>query len=175
MLLKTISDAIPFPLVHNSNHWIMNIESVLEFFYFSYFFYQILKNNKYKKLIKVFVMAYPIILAISFLTVQNYYTFHTYTYILGELYLITLCLFFYRELYTDNDFKKLSTLPEFWIVTGLFIFSVGELPYMILLNYLNTHHRLISRIFRINILGSLNILMYIMFSIGLLCRVRVQK
>ena len=175
MLLKTIADAIPFPYVHKSNHWIMNIESVLEFYFFSYFFYKILKKETYKKLIKAFVIVYPIILAISFLTIQKYYIFHTYTYILGELYLITLCLLFYRELYTDNDFKNLSTLPEFWIITGLFIFSVGELPYMILLNYLNTHHQLTSKFFRINILGSLNILMYIMFSIGLLCRVRVRK
>ncbi len=126
-----------FPVIHKSNHWTFNIETVFEFYFFSYFFYHILQKPFSRQLIKVFVLAYPFILLISFLTVQKYYTFHTYTYILGELYLIILCLLYYRELYTAAEFKKLSTLPEFWIVTGLLIFSAGELPYMVLLNYLN--------------------------------------
>lgn len=163
-----------FPTIHQSNHWTFNIETVFEFYFFSYFFYQVLKQRNNKKLIIIFVCAYPIVLLLSFLTVQHYYYFHTYTYMLGELYLIVLCLLYFRELYTADEFKKLSTLPEFWIVTGLFIFCVGELPYMVLLNYLNKHFILTSEYFKEYILGSLNIVMYAMFTIGLIWSIRKQ-
>ena len=179
MLIKVLADASSdfhiLPTINRSNHWIYNIETVLEFYFFSYFFYSILKSSFNRKLIKLFTIIYPIILIISFFTIQKYYIFHTYTYTLGELYLIILCLFYYSELYTDSEFKKLSTLPEFWIVTGLFIFCVGEFPYMILINYLNNYHRGISVFFSDYILGSLSFLMYIMFTIGLLWKVRIQK
>jgi hypothetical protein len=164
-----------FPAIHQSNHWTFNIETIFEFYFFSYFFYHALRRKRHRKLIIIFVYAYPVILIFSFLTIQHYYYFHTYTYMLGELYLIVLCLLYYRELYTADEFKKLSTLPEFWIVTGLFIFSAGELPYMLLLNYLNKHYILTSMYFKEYILGTLNIVMYAMFTIGLLWSTRPQK
>lgn len=164
-----------FPAIHQSNHWTFNIETVFEFYFFSYFFFHVLKESFSRKLIKIFVFAYPVILILSFITIQKYYVFHTYTYMLGELYLIILCLLYYRELYTTNEFKKLSTLPEFWIVTSLLIFTAGELPYMILLNYLNKHYIMASVYFKQYILGTLNIVMYAMFTIGLLWSTRTQK
>lgn len=164
-----------FPLVHHSNHYIFNIESVFEFYFFSWFFYRTLtkKNNKF--LIKCFVWIYPLILAGSFLTVQEYFSFHTYTYILGEIYLVILCILYYHELYHSNDIKPLSSQPDFWIVTGLFIFSAGELPYMMLLHYLNNNFVVTSFYFREYILGTLNIAMNAMFIIGLLCSIQTRK
>jgi hypothetical protein len=164
-----------FPTIHKSNHWTFNIETVFEFYFFSYFFYQILLKASIRLLVKIFVWAYPFILMVSFITVQKYYVFHTYTYMLGELYIVILCLLYYRELYTATDLKKLSTLPEFWIVTGLLIFTAGELPYMVLLNYLNRHYIIASYYFREYILGTLNVVMYAMFTIGLLWSIRTQK
>jgi hypothetical protein len=164
-----------FPNIHHSNHWTFNIETVFEFYFFSFIFYKTLNKKRNKFFIKCFVWTYPIILLGSFLTVQLYYVFHTYTYILGELYLIVLCFLYYNELYTDNNVKKLSTLPEFWIITGLFIFTVGVLPYMILLNYLNKNLLTTSFYFREYILGTLNIVMYTMFSIGLFCSIWTRK
>lgn len=179
MLIKTIVEEGNnygiFPDINKYNHWTFNIESILEFYFFSYYFYSILKGRFGKMLIKIFIFAYPVILLISFLTIQKYYIFHTNTYCLGELYLIILCLIYFRELYSDTEFKKLSTLPELWIVTGLFLFSVGELPYMILFNYLNKNHLETSLFFRKYVLGVLNILMYTMFSTGLLWSIKVQK
>ena len=164
-----------FPTIQKSNHWIFNVETIFEFYFFSYFFYKILKHKISRKLIKIFVFAYPVILVISFFTIQKWYYFHTYTYILGVFYLVILCLLYFHELYTDNEFKKLSTSPEFYIVTGLLIFTAGQLPYMILINYLNTHYLKVSSFFRLYILGTLNIVMYTMFSIGLLWSTRTQK
>jgi hypothetical protein len=164
-----------FPTIHKSNHWTFNIETVFEFYFFSYFFYQILLKPSIRLLVKIFVWTYPFILMVSFITVQKYYVFHTYTYMLGELYIVILCLLYYRELYTATDLKKLSTLPEFWIVTGLLIFTAGELPYMVLLNYLNRHYIIASYYFREYILGTLNVVMYAMFTIGLLWSIRTQK
>ena len=170
------SDYNIFPLIKiYDNHWLYNISTVFEFYFFSYFFYHVLKDSFSRNLIKIFVFAYPVILIISFLTIQKWYIFHTYTFILGILYLSILCLLYFRELYTDKDIKKLSTLPEFWIVIGLLIFTVGELPYMILLNSLNAHYVMASTFFRLYILVTLNILMYTMFSIGLISSTWTQK
>ena len=113
-----------------------NVFCIKLIYFFSYFFYQVLKDSLSRKLIKIFVFFYPIILIVSFLTIQKWYIFHTYTFIAGLLYLNILCLLYFRQLYTAIEFKKLSTLPEFWIVTGLLVFTVGVLPYFILLNYL---------------------------------------
>ena len=164
-----------FPAVHKSNHWIYNFLTVFEFYFFSYFFYRILNHSFSKNLIKFFVFAYPVILLISFVTIQKWYSFHTYTYLLGELYLVILCLLYFRELYTAKEFKNLSTSPEFWIVTGLLIFTAGQLPYMLLINYLNTHYAIASKFFKDYILTTLNIVMYTLFSIGLICSKTTQK
>jgi len=164
-----------FPLIHGSSHWIFNFQTVFEFYFFSYFFHKILHSSFSRRLIRAFVIFYPFILLVSFFTIQKYYVFHSYTYILGGLYLIILCLLYYRELYTADEFKKLATLPEFWIITGLLIFTAGELPYMILINYLNAHYSIASAYFRQYILGTLNIVMYTMFAIGLLWSIRTQK
>ena len=94
-----------FPAVNEySNHWLYNISTVFEFYFFSYFFYHILNESFSKKLIRIFVVAYPVILMISFLTIQKWYIFHSYTYILGLLYLNILCLLYFRELYTADEF-----------------------------------------------------------------------
>lgn len=165
-----------FPAVKEyRNHWLYNISTVFEFYFFSYFFYHILNESFNRKLIRIFVVGYPVILMISFLTIQKWYIFHTYTYILGLLYLVILCLLYFRELYTADEFKKLSTLPEFWIVIGLLIFTAGVLPYLILFNYLNTHYVMVSAYFKDYILAILNLVMYTMFSIGLLWSIRTQK
>lgn len=169
------SHYVIFPTVNKSNHWVYNVATIFEFYFFSYFFYRISKNSFSKKLIKIFVFAYPFILMISFITFQKWYSFHTNTYLLGELYLVILCLLYFRELYTANEFKNLSRSPVFWIVTGLLIFTAGQLPYMLLINYLNTHYIIASKFFKNYILTILNIVMYAMFSIGLLCSTTTQK
>ena len=170
------SDYNIFPLIKiYDNHWLYNFSTVFEIYFFSYFFYQVLKDSLSRKLIKIFVFFYPIILIVSFLTIQKWYIFHTYTFIAGLLYLNILCLLYFRQLYTAIEFKKLSTLPEFWIVTGLLVFTVGVLPYFILLNYLNTNHIMVSEFYRDYILTTINIMMYTMFSIGLLLSIWTKK
>lgn len=170
------SDYHIFPAVKGyQNHWLYNFSTVFEIYFFSYFFYQVLKDSLSRKLIKIFVFFYPIILIVSFLTIQKWYIFHTYTFIAGLLYLNILCLLYFRQLYTAIEFKKLSTLPEFWIVTGLLVFTVGVLPYFILLNYLNTNHIMVSEFYRDYILTTINIMMYTMFSIGLLLSIWTKK
>ena len=170
------SDYNIFPAVNEyQNHWLYNFSTVFEFYFFSYFFYRVLIDSMSRKLIKIFVFIYPVILIVSFLTIQKWYIFHTYTFILGLLYLNILCLLYFRQLYSAIEFKKLSTLPEFWIVTGLLVFTVGVLPYFILLNYLNTHHIMVSEFYRDYILTTLNIMMYTMFSIGLSISIWTKK
>lgn len=163
------------PYAYNANHWTYNLHSLFEFYFFCYFFYRIFQNKINQKFIIWSALLYSLTLAVAFSTYQKWYEFHVHTYIFSLFLLIAFCLLYFRELYLEDAYKKLSGLPEFWIVTGFILFCSGFLPYMVLLHYLNTYYIEVSLFFRDYVLATLNLLLYTFFSMGLLCSYWTKK
>jgi len=118
--------------------------ALLELFVYFYFFSKILHNKAFLKLIKIVATVFAFIIIIftttqfSFLTERFYYI----TNIIGVaelLFLIPPCLLYFKGLFSNNIAVSLYQRPSFWIVTGVFFYSVISVPYYLVDRFLFDH------------------------------------
>lgn len=158
---------------HVSNILLFNFFSIVDFCFLLYVMREIIKNKKVKKLILNFFWAYPLLAILNILFVQKN-NFHSITYSLGCLLLVGVSIFYFFELF---KFPKSTTLvreSNFWIATAILFFYSCSFPLFGLVNFLSSIPSVIVRSVGV-ILVLLNILLYSLFTIAFLCRLRFTK
>lgn len=112
-----------------SNNFIYNIHSIIRLLLFSWFF--ILLNQKFlagfKKIIPV---LFVVCTAINFIILEDFFNYMSFS---GRLLsievtiLLFYCLLYYMYMLKDDEsfFRK---SPSFWVVTGLSIYVVVNIP-----------------------------------------------
>ena len=111
--------------------------TIVELFTYTIFFRQLLKPLIFKY---VLLIPFCIFLAIEIMYLITKFSFLTdrYRYIysllnvLEFLILITPCLIYYYNLFNTDTAMGLFLRPSFWIVTGIFTFSVISIPFYLL-------------------------------------------
>lgn len=117
------------------------IIALTELFAYFYFFSKILHNKKIIALMKIFALLFALIVLVFFSTKYSFLSkrFFYVSNLVGTiefLFLIPLCLMYYYELFQNNPAINLHQRPSFWIVTGIFFFSVISIPYNMLDRFL---------------------------------------
>ncbi len=157
-----------------SNVIIYNLYSVYEFGFYM-FFLRTLINNFYKgQIILVTIIVYLALSLINIFFIQGLNVFHTYTYILGDLIIVTFCIIYFNFFVRFTKIKNLFREPVFWIVTGLLFSYAFSLPLFGISNFVTSvppRYRHIME-FAINFM---NILLYLLFTIGFLCKINSRK
>jgi ABC-type dipeptide/oligopeptide/nickel transport system permease component len=88
--------------------------------------------------------------------------------------IILLCIYYFYELFLMPRFVTLLQQPSFWICTGLLFFYACSFPVFGFTNFVGS----LPKVIRHNLaflLYVLNVLLYSMFSIAFLCRLRITK
>ena len=95
------------------------------------FFHLILNQSKKPLYLWIIYMGWIIINSIYFQPITA--TFQNYSWALGSLLIIGMCLYFFYSIFSKNQFenKKLISVPEFWIVSFLMFFYAGSFLYFI--------------------------------------------
>jgi len=132
-----------------------------------------INNPKAKKIISWVLTIYPLLVLINIFFIQPE-KFHTNTYSLGCLLVVAGCIYYIFEIFQSKHSVNLAKEPPFWICSGLLFFYCCTFPLIGLWNQLPGLPGIILS--NLNaILQILNILLYSLFSIAFLCRIRIRK
>jgi hypothetical protein len=151
-----------------------NFFSVFEFVFYFFLLREIISNKRIRKFTLYLFWIYPLLSTINILFVQKISQFHTMTYSLGCLLVVFISIFYFFELFQMKQSIKLSRDPAFWICSGLLFFYSCTFPLFGLLNFLNNAPLFIDRNLG-SILTIMNVLLYLLFTIALLCRISIRK
>lgn len=116
------------------------IISIIELFVYYNFFYRILNNRVFKTLSPIIVLTYTV-LALIYITTRFEFFSNRISYnsfLLTSLefaLLIPPCILYYREIFNNFNPLPLTKRPSFWIITGIFFYTLISIPYFLLTVY----------------------------------------
>jgi hypothetical protein len=152
---------------------LFNVFTACEFVFYSAIFLLHLGNKTLKKIIRILIPVYLLLVTLNIMFVQGTNSFHTYTFLLGSFFMVVYsCFFLYESILPDSINIKLSLQPFFWICIGLLIFYLGSVIINALFEYLTSAsmREQGAKIYT-TITNSLNVILYGSFSIAfILCR-----
>ncbi len=161
-------------LKKKSNLFIHNPFTAFEFVFYMWLLRAIIRNKLVKNILLVLLLLYPIGAGINIYFFQGVNGFHSITYALGCLLIITFSSFYFFELFLIPEPVSLLIEPAFWICTGLLFFYSCTFPLFGLSNIVTSLPRIIINNIEI-IINILNSLLYLMFSIAFLCKIKETK
>lgn len=157
------------------NIHIYNRFSVFEFIFYITILGIVTTDKKWKRIMFVSAVLYGIIGYVYLIFFLPRSSFHSTTYSLGSLLVVTFCIYYFLELFRLAKWDRLSNNPAFWICAGLLFFYVCGFFYFGLMNYwgYNPRFRFLMKYFA-PITNILNIALYSLFAIAFLCN-RTRK
>ena len=162
------------PIIKQNNLVLYNFFTVFEFCFYLWVISLIISNMKMKKIIRVTLVIYAFTAITNILFIQKMKMFHTVTYSLGCLLIVSFCIYYFLELFRLPKSVKLKNDPAFWLCSGLLFYYCCGFPLFGLINFVNALPRLIIKNFQ-TIVTIMNILLYSLFTIAFLCRIKTRK
>ena len=175
LLLTLVIESSSFYLWYmgKTNAKLYSYFTIFEFSFYLFILRLIIENKRVRKIIGYSLMSYLVVSLFNILFIQTE-GFHSITYSLGCLLIVSFCIYYFFELFQSTHSVNLAREPAFWICSGLLFFYTCTFPLMGLWNHLHGLPGIILRnLFAV--LQVLNVLLYSLFSIAFLCRIRFLK
>lgn len=132
---------------------------------FYYIYYNTLKTNKYRTMIKVFFVGFILISLINWAFIQNFFTENSkYPDIIGSLFLTICIIFYFIELLRSEKIIRFQRSVPFWISIGLLIYYTSTIPFLVVKDSYALADGARLKMFLINHI--LAIAMYLIFTFG---------
>lgn len=168
-----------FILVKNSpfcrNTWMYNIYCVLTVIFVGKYYYGLLSNAKFKKIIKILAISYSTIVIIYFLFSGTFFIKSIpYNFILETLVIVMYVFLYYLELIRSDNILNFSRSPHFYISIALLFWFLIITPLFIFNNYFRIINQDFISFRKLTLLLS-NISMYLCFTFGFLISLRKRK
>lgn len=161
-------------LQQKDNSPIYNVYIIINFSYLIFLLRSFLQEEGIKKVLSWTIIVFVVIALINLFFVQKWHSFNTYTFVLGSIAMVICSIYYFYHRMKFPDYKNLLRDPTFWIATGLLFFYTCSLPIIGLINFVSNIPRYVSNSFYLINL-SLNIILYSLFSISLLCSLIFRK
>jgi hypothetical protein len=146
---------------------------LVEFWIYGYFFYLLIRVKILRRIVFIFLWIFPIFWLVTTLYVFTFQKWNTYVTVAGSFCIILFVLMYFYQLITAKEMQPIRRLPEFWIVTGILMFYLWELPYFgtlnFFMNYYMTHTAVNYGLLNAELI--LNTLMYAFICFGFICRI----
>jgi hypothetical protein len=168
---------ILFRFGHIPNTPLYNAFAGPEFWFYGFYYYQLIRVKILRRVIFLFLLIFPIFWVVTVFFLFGFTIWNSYVLIVGSFFSVLFAVMYYYQLITANEIQSLRNLPEFWIATGMLVFYLGALPYFGTLNFLLEYykvHRGVSMSL-LNVLKIVDTLMYGLFAYGFLCRITNTK
>lgn len=152
---------------------LINIFTTFEIVFYLFIVSCCIYSLKIRKIIWWIMAIYPVLVFIN----RTYFqvkAFHSNTYSFGCLLIVAACVYYILELFQSTRSVNLIKEPAFWICSGLLFFYTCSFPLFGLWNHLHGLPGIILRNLAA-ILQVLNVLLYSLFSIAFLCRIRFRR
>lgn len=176
LLITLIVDALGVYLSSKATHtlYIYNLFSIVEACFYLWVLKNVIKDPLIRKVLFYTLIIFPALCIINMLFIQKFRSFNSITYALGCLLIIFFSIYFFFELFKVQHSVKLSADPAFWICTALLFFYSCTFPLFVASNFLNSIPLVIKKNATV-IITLLNVLLYSLFIIAFLCRIRAKK
>jgi hypothetical protein len=159
---------------HVNNVWLNNIDTLLTISFQLYVLREISASRKAKKVLLFIFLLYPVVAILNIFLVQQFRNFHTMTYSLGSLLIVTGCIYYFWELFQQKKSVDLIRQPPFWICSGLLFYYCCTFPMFGLTNFITSLPLVILQNL-LTILIVINICLYLSFTIAFLCRLKIKR
>jgi hypothetical protein len=157
-----------------NNEWLSNLDNVVIISFYLFLLREIIKSKKAKKVLLIFVLAYPVVSVINIFLLQTFHLLLPMTYTSGCVLIVITSIYYFWEIFQQKYSVNLMREPAFWICSGLLFYFTCTFPLNGLLNFVNALPKVIvQNLFQILIL--LNIFLYLSFTIAYLCRLKVKS
>jgi hypothetical protein len=161
-------------ILHKNNGWLYNLSIPVEYLFYSFIIYQSVKSASFKKLILFAAGIFFVYIIYTNFISPGIMKFNAGFLFYGSGLMVLLSCLFFWDLFSETFIVSLVKHPVFWIVTGLFLFNLGEFSYNLFADMLFIRGDKTGVFFR-QINNYLNLVLYICISIGLLCsRISVE-
>ena len=158
----------------NTNNAVYNFFNVFEFAFYFVILGKIIKNNRVKMLIRFVIILYPILALANIIFIQKIYGFPALNLAIGCLLIVTICIYYFFELFQLPHSVALTRQPGFWICSGLLFFYSCSFPLIAPINLIKALPPFVLKNF-VTIINILNVLLYSSFTIAFLCRLRTRN
>ena len=144
--------------------WLYNLLRVITLSSLFYIYFKYLKNNLFKKWVKLFIIIYASLSIFNWILWQNFlFERSEAPRIVGTVFLIITILFYFIELLRSEKIIVFHRMLLFWISVGLLLFYSGTVPFVLKWN----GYMLIPGIHKLFlIVYVLAIIMYLTFTFG---------
>lgn len=146
--------------IKTSNIWIYNIYTVISIIFYLLWYKSIIKRIIYRRVITIFTFIFITVSLYGFIY-ESWKSYHSYTFICGAIFTVLCAWLYFSELLNSNKVLQVKHTLRFWISTGLLLFNVGMIPFMLFSSYFNAYHN-----YRNVILICLNVILYTCYSLG---------
>lgn len=157
-----------------SNTLLYSIFYVFLFNFYFFVLYHIIHKAKAKNAIAVLMVIFTLLATANFIFYQGLKHYHSLTYSIGSLCIVSVCAYYFLELFQLQHSVNLMREPGFWICSGLIFFFSCGFPIFGAVNIMNVLPKVLLNNLGI-LLNILNILLYTLFSIAFLCRNNTRK
>lgn len=184
LYLKLFTPYLLLTLAFEITSWQLNLESrgresaalmypfsafEIEFYIFT--LYNIIQSPRVRKVVLGIVILYPILAAFNIYYLQAG-DFPSNSYLLGCIFIVTICIYYFYELFHLPGLGNLLREPAFWICTALLFFYICSLPFFGLYNLMSKVSPGIMENISV-ILTVMNVFLYTIFTAAFLCVIRV--
>jgi hypothetical protein len=155
------------------NSGVYNIAGTIEFCFYFFVLRELVLNVKMKKIILFVVFLFPIFAFIN-LYFQKKVGFNPVNFTFGGLFTVSFCIYYLVEIFQRADIQSLARQPAFWITTAILFDVVLIFPFFSFVSFITKMPDLIYKNI-VTIFYVINILISILYSIGFLCRIEINK
>lgn len=144
---------------------VYHIFIIVSFLFYFFWYQKILEKTMQKNIVRG-LSALFFIYGLYNLVTLSWDQYHYKTFILGAIINILASIFFFAQLLNDKKEIEVAHNLKFWIATGLLLFNVGMVPFMLFSEEFNAKSGT-----RTIILVTLNLILYGCYSLGfILCK-----
>lgn len=152
-----------------SNLWLYNISTLLEASFTVILFGWLFSHNRIgRRLTNIGFVAFLCSFCYE-LVYKGIVSYVTYAQIVLYIWIIILSLAYYHHLLKNEEYVILSAYPEFWFVTGTFLFAMGCIASNLFFNYF---HLIQNKALYPTILNGLCFILYGCWSYAFICKYR---
>ena len=176
LLITLIVELVAGYMVSHNKHTttLYNIYTIMLFGFYVWFLTHIIESKRAKNIYKIVLWIYLVFALFNIIFFQKSGTYNSITYAIGCLTIVALSVYYFYELFERKQFLDLKREPSFWVATGLLFFFACSFPLVTTVNFIQNIPDIIINSLQ-SIILLINIMLYSLFTIAFLCRIKIPK
>ena len=154
------------------NHWIYNIYLPVGFYFLTWRFKEIFSvEPRAKAVLLIVVLAFTLVFTVESIQ-TNFIDYNRQSSLVSSVFLVVFCGIYYYLLLSQAKHENLSGSPEFWFVSGVFVFYFSTTAVSVFFTELMAINLENGIPLRYIIFSVLNAIMYGCWAYAFICRSR---